>query len=185
MSCSRFVKSEVPRLLVGASVEAVRLAEGDQAASFDGEAVLPEGGDRVDDLAEAGRLGEKAGSAGRRHVVHQGATEGQAREHQHLHLGMPTEEAPGPRDAVGAVELDVHHGHLGLELVGQLGRLVDVERRAHAGQVLCGLDGERQRLGEDRVVVDDHHSEWPAGLHCITPPLRSAPCAVSMHDMRP
>ena len=54
-------------------------------------------------------LGRSPGGAGRRHVVHEGGAEGQPCEHEHLHVGVLTEEAPGPRHPVRAVELDVHY----------------------------------------------------------------------------
>ena len=74
---------------------------------------------------------------------------------------MPLSQRAGGGDAVRPVEPDVHHDDVRLGLAGQTLRLVGIGGDGDARHLARGVDGQRQSLGEDRVVVHHHDRERP------------------------
>ena len=131
--------------------------------AVDGEGVRPQRRNGLDDDAEADGLGEEAAGPGVGGLAHQGRADGQAGQYEHPGLGVLFEELARRPDRVARIGLRVHHGHLRSLGVREHERLLHVACRPHAPEVPCRVDGERERLCEDRVPVDHHHLQWPIG----------------------
>ena len=134
MSCSRPVSSEcapAPAHLGAAGA----LAEPHEALAVDGEAVTPSEGMVSTTTPRLADLGRRPDRARVGDVAYERRAQRESGEHEHLHPRVSLQQVAGAGHAVGTVELEIHDRHVGLELVGQLLRPIDVGRGAHAGQV--------------------------------------------------
>src|SRR4051812_20032067 len=118
--------------------------------------------DYLQHLPELPVLREQRARMGSHDAADQGSV-GERGENHDTHVGKPVLELRRRRDAVAVTEPYVHHDNVGSQRTSEVDRGDHTIGGAHAVDVALRRKGERQRLREDAVVVDNEDARSAAG----------------------
>ena len=147
----------VARVLGGGTLRVTQpLDQGGEGRALHEDLVVERDADGVDDLLQRALLRQEPGRAGRGRL-REDVQLGVAGQDQDARVRVAGLDAPRPLDAVDAGKVDVHQDHVGRVLLGELQRRFDARRGTDALEVGLRVDGDRDRLREREVIVDDQH----------------------------
>ena len=87
-----------------------------------------------------------------------GLSRGLGREHEDLRARRHPADPPGGLDPIDVRHVEVHQDDVGLKRSGKRDRFSAARATTDDLDALVDRQGEHERLGEERVIIDDQHT---------------------------